>query len=71
MADHAKKSTDKTTGAVRVRRAVVRAPKIPTGVVQLDADDFAQLEECMTQPRGPNQAMISAMDLHRSLTSRR
>ena len=57
------------TSSVRVRRVV--SSLADRGVVTLDADDFAQLEECMTQQKGPTERMLRAVELHRSLTSRR
>jgi hypothetical protein len=58
--------------SVRVRRAVVAsAGKNPGGVVNLDAEDFAQLEECMTNQQGPNEAMLQAAKFHKTWTSGR
>ena len=64
---------DAATGTgVRVRRARVAAPAgNEGGVVSIGADDFAQLEECMTQSQGPNERMIRAAEMHRALTTRR
>jgi hypothetical protein len=72
MADNAKKTAEAiSSGAIRARRAMVAAPKSQDEGVVLGAEDFAQLQECMTQNRTPNAVMISAMELHRQLTSRR
>ena len=75
MNDTANKTTKtarKGREAVHVRFArVAPGPAADRGVVTLDANDFAQFEQCMTQPRGPNEAIQAAGQLHRELTSRR
>jgi hypothetical protein len=71
MADAAKNTTDtKGTRPVRARRVMVAARNPVEGVV-FGAEDFSQLEECMTEKRGPNSTMSQAISLHRHLTSRR
>lgn len=70
MADNSTKST--TGGPVRVRRARLNAESVlGGGVVFLGAEDFAQIEECTSNPKGPNESMLAAAARYDALLSRR
>lgn len=68
------RATKKATGgdAVRVRRARIASESIlGGGVVHLGAEDFAQIDECMTNPKGPNELMLAAAAKYDSILNRR